>query len=147
MKRHRVLLIEQDPSLQVLYSEVLRNAGFDVREITHDEDIVATADAYQPAIALISGGRRGLFHSGWHAAERLRQSHPTLPLVMIATNSAAVGEVGQTARGQAFVAALQKPFELDELLAIVARCASDPLANVNSRREFSTSAVDTHYHE
>ncbi|MDP9312933.1 MAG: response regulator [Chloroflexota bacterium] len=124
MPRLNVLLIEQDPSLQVLYSDVLRNAGYNVYEITHDDDILYTSNMCRPAIALISGGPRGLFRAGWQAAEQLRRTQPTLPLIMIATNSAAVREVGQTLRGQSFVAALQKPFPLDELLAAVARYSS-----------------------
>ncbi len=144
MKRPNILLIEQDPALQVLYSDVLRHAGYDVCELTHDDDIVATAARYQPVVALLSGGRRGLFHAGWRAAEQLRRAHPTLPLVMIATNSAAVREVGQTRRGQAFVAALQKPFELDELLATVARFAPRPVTPIHARQDVATMAADTH---
>ncbi len=133
MPRCTVLLIEQDPSLQVLYSDVLRNAGYDVYEITHDDDIVHMANTCQPAIALISGGRRGLFHAGWQAAEQLSQVHPMLPLVMIATNSVAISEVGQTPRGLSFVAALQKPFTLNALLATVARYSSQPTRNTRDR--------------
>lgn len=137
MLQSTVLLIEQDASLQVLYSEVVRSAGYNVIEITHDDDIVATATRCRPAVALISGGQRGLFRAGWTAAEQLKQVCPALPLVMIATNSAAVREVGQTQRGQAFVAALQKPFQLDDLLAILARYAADSTVNMDNRLEFT----------
>lgn len=137
MSRPIVLLIEQDASLQLLYSEVVRSAGYTVIEITHDDDIVATAIRCRPAVALISGGQRGLFRAGWVAAEELKHVFPALPLVMIATNSAAVREVGQTQRGQAFVAALQKPFQLDELLTLLARYAPHSNVTMDSRPEFT----------
>ncbi len=121
MSQFTVLLIEHDPSLQILYSQVLRDAGYEVYPLTHNDDIVQAANWCRPVIALISGGQRGLFHAGWRAAEQLRAVQPTLPLIMISTNSAAVLEVGRTTRGQAFVAALQKPFGLDDLLTMIAR--------------------------
>ncbi|MDP9309558.1 MAG: response regulator [Pseudomonadota bacterium] len=136
MSQLTVLLIEQDPSLQILYSQVLRDAGYDVYPLTHNDDVVQAADRCRPALALISGGHRGLFHAGWRAAEQLRALHPTLPLIMISTNSTAVLEVGRTRRGQAFVAALQKPFQLDDLLATIARwtpARSEPQAGDEQR--------------
>lgn len=135
MPRLNVLLIEQEPALQLLYSEVLRDAGYDVYEITHDDDVVHAANSCRPAIALISGGCYGLFRAGWQAADQLSQAHPTLPLVMIATNSAAIREVGQTPRGQLFVAALQKPFTLDQLLATVEYYCVGQSASARRRTE------------
>ena len=121
MRVTTILLIEHDLPLQLLYCDVLRGAGWDVYPTTHNDDLVAAAKRCRPAIAIISGGSRGLYHAGWRAAEALRHYDPVLPLVMISTNTAAVNEVGRTARGSLFVVALQKPFRLQELLDAVAR--------------------------
>ncbi len=122
MTQAKLLLIERDPLLQSLLIDIFTYAGYDVHPALHGDDLQAKVERFVPDIAVISGGSRGTFAEGWRVARHLRQGAPSLPLVMLSTNGAAVAEVGQTERGRLFDAGMLKPFLLDELLQMVASC-------------------------
>lgn len=132
MSNPRVLLIEHDATLQTILIDIFTHAGYRVCAAVTLDDVRAMVPWFQPEIVVIAGGMRGAFAAGWQAAQTLVGLDPTLPLVMLTTNRAALAEVGRTERGALFAAGLLKPFVLDELLATVARCrrASPPAANV-----------------
>lgn len=121
MNHCKLLLIESDPLLQLLLLEIFSNAGYDVYPAAHDVDAISVVDEVVPDIAVITGGPRGTFATGWRTAARLHQARGGLPMIMLTTNEGAVREVGQTERGRLFVAGLRKPFAVDELLTLVAQ--------------------------
>lgn len=121
MNRCKLLLIERDPLLQTLLLEIFGDAGYDVYSAVDDDDAIAITEQVVPDIAIISGGPRGTFAAGWRTAERLRQVHAGLRLIMLSTNESVVEEVGRTERGRLFVAGVRKPFVVDKLLATVAQ--------------------------
>lgn len=116
-----VLVIEHDPTVQLILIDMLSHAGYDVRAAISTEDVRAILSRCRPALAVISGGSRGTFATGWRMAQCIATIDPILPLIMLTTNTAVLQEVGQTERGQLFAAGLLKPFDLRELLATVAR--------------------------
>lgn len=126
MKSVNILLIEHDAAVQTMLVEVLTHAGYHVCAATHDADVGSLMHHCHPTIALISDGSRGLFASGWRAAEEVHRVDPALPLVLLSTNTLVVDEVGHTARGRRFVAGVQKPFDLDTLLTIIAQHCAEP---------------------
>jgi DNA-binding response OmpR family regulator len=121
MTSQPVLVIEHDPTVQLILIDMLSHAGYDVRAAISTEDVRSILSRCRPALAVISGGSRGTFASGWRMAQCIAAIDPTLPLIMLTTNQAVLHEVGRTERGCRFVAGLLKPFDLHELLATVAR--------------------------
>lgn len=122
MSNPRVLLIEHDAALQTILIDIFTHAGYRVCAAVTLDDMRAMVPWFQPEVVVIAGGMRGAFAAGWQAAQTITSLDPTLPLVMLTTNRAALAEVGRTERGRLFAAGLLKPFVLDELLATVARC-------------------------
>jgi DNA-binding response OmpR family regulator len=129
-----LLVIEQDVAVQTLLVDMLSYAGYDVHVALHTDDVAHIVQEVNPALVLLSGGRRGTFASGWRTAYTLKQINPVLPLLMLSTNAAAVAEVGRTTRGRLFVAGLWKPFDVATLLALVEHwCSDQPAARTTGK--------------
>jgi FixJ family two-component response regulator len=69
------------------------------------------------------------YGEGWDTAAWLHQRDPVVPTVMLTGHQAAVREaqeqVSPRSRTAGFVAVLEKPFELDELVAAIDRAIAD----------------------
>lgn len=121
MHGQSVLVIEHDPTVQLILIDMLSHAGYDVRAAVSTDDVRAIFTWCRPTVAIISGGSRGTFATGWRMAKYIAAIDPMLPLIMLTTNQAVLHEVGHTERGHLFVAGLLKPFDLHAFLATVAR--------------------------
>jgi DNA-binding NtrC family response regulator len=119
-----VLIIEPDVALQTLFIELLAAAGYEVVTALHSDDLRQIVHTSNPVVGLIAGGRRGGFTAGWQTAAALKAISRDLPLIMVTTNYAAVDEVGRTRRGGLFVAAIRKPFAIDDLIATLTRVSA-----------------------
>ena len=148
MHGQSVLLIEHDPTVQLILIDMLSHAGYDVGAAVSPEDVRAIFTWCRPAVAVISGGSRGTFATGWQMAQYIAAHDPTLPLIMLTTNQAVLNEVGQTERGRLFVAGLLKPFDLHAFLATVARyLRSLDVPRYDSRSHPVDSDVNAGSHE
>lgn len=127
-----VLLIEDDPRLGQLVSEVLAAAGYTPVAIADHGQIAAAVDRWQPKCVILDGA---LLPTGqgrsWGEASAIRQAHPDLPVVMFTGDAAALAEAraGTSGRSRAagFAGVVGKPFAIDEFLATV-RSAVDTTA-------------------
>lgn len=117
-----ILVIDDDPQMRRLLARILRGAGHTVREA--------------------SNGRRGieLFREAWPALvitdivmpetegiETIRELHreaPAIPILAISGVGSPIYLRAATSMGA--VASLAKPFEVDQLLAIVAKLLETP---------------------
>lgn len=120
-----LLVLETDRALQTLIATILGQAGYTVHT-TMPEEYLYTVQRISPMLVILSCDRYGMSISGWDLASIVRRERPQTLLVMLSTDPASVEEVGVTARGQQFIAALRKPFLAEELLALVTRCVSLP---------------------
>ncbi|HEY0738991.1 MAG TPA: hypothetical protein VGD69_28995 [Herpetosiphonaceae bacterium] len=110
----RVLLrIENNPDLQTYLTEQLRQGDYAVLTAIHPEDAVGVAARCHPHAAIICGNGRGTFANGWRTAHALRIAYPTLPLLMLTANTAALNEIGITQRGLWFAQGLRNPSHVD----------------------------------
>lgn len=116
----RLLVIEEHAALQQLLLSVFKDAGYDVHGAIPD-DYLYMAQETQPEIVVIGGGRRGDLAHDWEIARVVRAMLPNSVLVLLSTDASAVDEVGRTMRGQQFDAALRKPFQVDEVVHLVAQ--------------------------
>lgn len=119
MSAPRVLLIEDDADLQTLLYEVLVSEGYEVH-VAMPDDVLYMVQEISPELLLIGCDGRGTFEPGWEIRAMLRREQPQVVLVMLTTSTAAVEELGQTARGRVFDGGLRKPFTIDELLRTLA---------------------------
>lgn len=113
----RVLVIDDDPGVLEALTLLLEMEGFDVVEAESGAVAVAAArgDAFDVAITDL----RMPGMSGTETLAALRQIDPSLP-VIIASGFLAEGVVAECLTLGA-LACIRKPFELDDLLALVQR--------------------------
>ena len=141
-----VLLIEDDPRLGQLVSEVLAAAGYRPVTIADHAQIGAAVERWQPKCVILDGA---LLPTGqgrsWGEASAIRQAHPELPVVMFTGDAAALAEAraGTSGRSQAagFAGVVGKPFVIDEFLATVRGAVDAPTAARTSRPSHADDGV------
>jgi CheY-like chemotaxis protein len=122
-----VLVVDDDHDIGELVEAVLTDAGYAVSVLNQlDAEIVTAAvGRLEPDCVLLdSSGGRTDYGDSWALAERLAVRGRPVPVVMFTAHAAAEREAraNVSARSQAahFAAVLAKPFDLEELLAVVA---------------------------
>ncbi len=110
-----ILVIEDDAGIRETLHDYLRFEGFRVelaRDGAEGQERIAASRPDLILVDLIMPGMGGGQFLAWLRADA---THGSIPAVLM-TGTRAVGEAGRAAD-----AVLQKPFELDELLALVRR--------------------------
>ncbi|MGH8378829.1 MAG: nitrogen regulation protein NR(I) [Gammaproteobacteria bacterium] len=116
-KQPEIWVVDDDPSLRWVMREALEQASYTPRDFSSAHDVLpalkqATPDALITDIHL--PGEDGL-----KLLQELRASHPGIPVVVITAHSDLESAVAAY-QGGAFEY-LPKPFDVDELIAVVAR--------------------------
>jgi two-component system response regulator MprA len=120
-----VLVIDDDPAIGATVKEILEDAGLAVTVLRPPPTaaLCAAVARVAPDCVLLDGAGRGDYGPSWPAAAWLRaRAHP-VPVIMFSADrhATAEGRAGASARSRAagFAAVLDKPFDLDALVALV----------------------------
>lgn len=106
-----ILLVEDEPVILMVASDMLSDAGYRVRECCTAEEALASMEGgYRPHLVIADHGLPGM--SGLALAERVRDAEAG-PAVLIAS--------GDTSGADGRFPSLAKPYRDTELLAAVAR--------------------------
>lgn len=85
-----LLVVEDEPAIQILMEDVLKDAGFAVRVATYgNEAITILDDESAQLVGLITDVRLGQGVIGWDVARHARESHPEIAVVYVTGDSAA----------------------------------------------------------
>jgi DNA-binding NarL/FixJ family response regulator len=116
-KRGRVLLAEDDDGFRVLVAEALRAAGYEVAEAATGAEALASADRARPDLALLDVVLPGM--SGYELFRQLRERFgEDMPIMFMSGDRIApYDHLAGLALGASEY--LDKPFELEELLALL----------------------------
>ncbi len=114
----RVLVVDDDESIRELVALVLEDEGYQVATAADGAQALGQVETFHPDVVLLDLNMPVL--DGWQTHGRLRQRLPQLPVVFMTAGQHAAAEA---ARHQA-AGALPKPFDLDVLIATVARFVS-----------------------
>jgi CheY-like chemotaxis protein len=124
----RVLVVENDPSVGAVVASILADAGHSTVVLTSalPAAVRATVERHEPDCVLLDGASSIAYDTSWDVAAWLRGRLPPVPAVMFTVHADAGIEVRRevSIRSRDFAAVLDKPFELDDLLATVARVTS-----------------------
>lgn len=85
-----LLVVEDEPAIQMLIEAVLEDAGFAVRTAGFGQEAVDILDdsTVQP-VGLITDVRLGAGIKGWDVARHARERHPEIAVVYVTGDSAA----------------------------------------------------------
>ena len=119
-----LLLVEDEPAIRALASDILRRAGYKVLEARHGVEALLTGSQYLGAIHLLVTDVIMPQMSGSEVAERLMRERPHMKVLYISgyTDDAIVHH-GVVQEGTAF---LQKPFPPDALVQKVRQILDSP---------------------
>jgi DNA-binding response OmpR family regulator len=119
-----VLAVEDDGPLGELVEELLADDGYRCQRLAtlSAEAVLDAVVTSAPAVVLLDGAQPSDYGTSWETARQLRGQ---VPVVMFTANAPALAEAlaGTSARAVAagFAAIVAKPFDLNDLLATVAR--------------------------
>lgn len=113
-----IAIVTGDYASTVPVAQILHQAGFHVEYFAHAADLVDNLANHCPDLALLDSPSVQMY-SSWHTAEVLHEFG--CAVIMFTTNSAALGEVGHTKRGNVFAGALRRPCYAHTLLATIDR--------------------------
>ena len=116
-----VLVVDDDPDILEAVSDILEGEGYRVARARHGGEALDRVAAERPALILLDLMMPVMDGVAFSQALRLRPAVQDVPIVVISADgnrqrAAAVGAVGY----------LAKPFDIEALLAHVARIARAP---------------------
>lgn len=112
MSQHRVLLVDDDPSLLRLLSLRLRAEDYAVDTADNAEQALAKLEVTQPHLVITDLKMDDM--DGVQLFDRIHQMQPTLPVILLTAHGSISGAVDATRRG--FYSYLTKPFDSKDLL-------------------------------
>ncbi len=114
-----VWIVDDDQSLRWVLEKALKQADIMTRSFERAEHLLAAIDDGAPDVLITDVRMPGM--SGLTLLERLRSTHPELPIIVITAHSDLENAVAAY-KGGAFEY-LPKPFDIDEVLELVHKAA------------------------
>ncbi|MDN5874453.1 MAG: sigma-54 dependent transcriptional regulator [Sinobacteraceae bacterium] len=115
-----VLLVDDDKALLRLLTLHLKSAGYAVEAVTSGEEALAKLHVFRPLLVITDLWMDGM--DGMTLFDRIHATNPWLPVMVLTAHGTIAHAVEATQRG-AF-SYLTKPFDSDELTALVERAMS-----------------------
>lgn len=116
-----VLVVDDDPDLREIVRIMLHMSGYDVRCARNGKEALEAVEQAVPAVVLLDMHMPVM--NGWECARELRSRYGrSIPIVVLTAAEHARGSVREV---DGVDEVLSKPFEMDDLLDVVARYASN----------------------
>ncbi|MEA4847714.1 MAG: response regulator [Clostridiaceae bacterium] len=114
----KLLVVDDQPGVRFLISEIFREEGFSVAEASNYEEAVETAKKFMPDVALVDlrlGNDRG--YDGGDIIKELKQCIPELVPIIVTAD----GEPDKLNKAMmnGAVYCLEKPFTVGEIVGVV----------------------------
>jgi DNA-binding response OmpR family regulator len=115
---HRILVVDDDPSILALTTAVLHDEGYEALPAPGGARALEIAKASQVDLILLDLRMPDV--SGWDVARELKRRASCPPIVVITASP----DAARVAREIGAAGYIEKPFALNDLLQIVARLCS-----------------------
>lgn len=123
-KRRRVLIAEDHADTRFMLRVFLEARGYEVMEAANGEEAIGLCESARPDLVLLDGGLPRIDGLGVMSRIRSDYASPRLPVVFLS------GHAEEVAQRAAFDAGcddyLTKPFELEQLCAVLTRLLAVP---------------------
>ena len=110
-----VLVVDDDADIRVAIGEVLSDEGMSVDAASDGSEALERANAQRPSLVILDITLPVV--DGFAVADRLRERYGRLPILAITAD----GRAAQKAQRVGAYAYLRKPFELEDMIALVKR--------------------------
>lgn len=121
--KSRILLIEDDPGAGTALEKVIKAEGYDVDWVTRGEDALRRVGQQHYQLVVTDLKLPGL--NGLELVRRFHATHPKLPLILMTAHGTT--ETAIEAMKLGAFEYLTKPFEAEELLAVIAEGVASSL--------------------
>ena len=115
-----ILVVEDEPHTRYVVSSLLESEGYQVRSAADSAEAMETALTLHPSLVILDWMLPD--GNGEQLAASLRVDHPDIRFVVVTADGRA-REKAESVRARGH---LQKPFRLDDLLALVSAALSGP---------------------
>ncbi len=116
---HDILIVDDEADIRLLIAEILRDEGYDTREAVNSTEAFAAMKARRPSLVVLDIWLQGSELDGLGILEVVRESHPSVPVLMISGHGTIETAVNAIKRGAYDF--IEKPFKTDRLLLMVER--------------------------
>ena len=114
-----VLVVEDDATMQKMALKILRSRGFGCELARNGREAVAMAARLKPGLILMDLSLPEM--NGWEATRALKADPTLAPIPVVAITAHAMVGDSDAALAAGCAECLTKPYELDELIALVQR--------------------------
>ena len=113
----RVLVVDDDPSIQGFLAEALADEGYEVRTAGNGREALGVLGTWQPDLILLDLMMPEM--DGWHfrAAQRTMPKVADVPVIVLSATRDLATKVQSLAPAEVFA----KPFDLERLLGTIER--------------------------
>ncbi len=109
----KILLVDDEESIHLLYRDVLEEAGYEVHSALSGDEALNTLDILKPDLVILDINMPGI--SGIDTLRAMKEKHPIMPVIL----STAYNEYKQDLSSWASDDYIVKSADLTELLAAV----------------------------
>lgn len=114
-----VLIVDDEADIRELVAGVLEDEGFGTRTAANSDDTLAELDARRPSLVLLDVWLQGSKLDGLELLDEIKRRDATIPVLIISGHGNIDTAVAAIRKGAADF--IEKPFEADRLLHLVAR--------------------------
>jgi two-component system nitrogen regulation response regulator NtrX len=114
-----VLIVDDEEDIRDLVAGVLEDEGYETRTAANSDAAIEAVDVRRPSLVLLDVWLQGSRLDGLELLEEIKKRDPSIPVLMISGHGNIDTAVAAIRRGAADF--IEKPFEADRLLHLVAR--------------------------
>ena len=108
-KKSKILLVDDEESIHILYKEELEEEGYEVESVLDGEAALKSFEEYKPDLVILDINMPGM--DGIEVLRRMKQNRPQVPVIL----SSAYPEYKQDLGSWASDDYIVKSFNLDDL--------------------------------
>ena len=136
-----ILIVDDERDIRELISDILKDEGYTTRLAENSDDCMAEVNAAPPALMILDIWLKDSQMDGIDILKTVKRDNPDIPVVIISGHGNI--EIAVAAIKQGAYDFIEKPFNIDQLMVVVARAMeTSRLRQENSelRRGDATSA-------
>ncbi|NOR69886.1 MAG: response regulator [Methylomarinum sp.] len=136
LQGHKILLVDDDPSLLKLLAVRLRATGLEIETVESAEQAISLIPSFLPQLVITDLRMDDM--DGLALFDHIQQQHPNLPVIILTAHGTIKEAVSATRQG--VFGFLTKPFDSKELLELISNALAlhknVPLEQANNKDDF-----------